>query len=176
MKMIVEHVPSQRFRHGSVSLVCVHNCRQDILLAADDLNGSFVGVSVELLRKIVAAVVEEISGVYVEDQLSVKVGVFLQSPCRDRAVRDHLIEHFGITSGRRFEVDVILSTFRNDVLIDVGFFLALIMALCVDNALCREIYVSCTGAIDTIASCHRQVLLFQIWNEQASGDALLREV
>ena len=45
----------------AVSFVCVHDCRKNILLAADDLYGSLVGILAELLCENITYLVELIA-------------------------------------------------------------------------------------------------------------------
>ena len=70
MKVVVVHVLSQCVRHGAVALIGVHDCRQNVLLTADNFDCGFVSISVKLFCELIAAVVEEVRGVDVEDQLS----------------------------------------------------------------------------------------------------------
>ena len=44
----------------------MHDCREDILLTAYDLDSSFVGICIELLGELVAAVVSEIGRVNIK--------------------------------------------------------------------------------------------------------------
>ena len=81
MKMIVVHVLSQRVGHGAVALVGVHDCRKNVLLTADNFDCSFVGIGVKLFCKFIAAVVEEVGRVDIEDQLSEFLGIRFQTAC-----------------------------------------------------------------------------------------------
>ena len=54
---------------------CVHNGGEDILLTAYDLDSSFVGICIELLGELVAAVIIEIGRVDIEDKLAVVGGI-----------------------------------------------------------------------------------------------------
>ena len=60
MEVVVVDLPAQCFGHGVVDLIRVHDCREDILLTTHDLNGCFVGIRIELLGELVAAVVVEV--------------------------------------------------------------------------------------------------------------------
>lgn len=63
MKMIMVHVLLQCVGHGAVAFISVHDCRKDVLLIADNFNCGFVRIGVELLGKLIAAVVEKVGGV-----------------------------------------------------------------------------------------------------------------
>ena len=54
-------------------------------------------------------------------------------------------------------MDVVWRPFRNDVLIDIRRFFALIMRLCVVDVCIFHSCVSCAGTVDTVASCHGQL-------------------
>ena len=68
-------LPAQSFGHGTVDLIGVHDCRKDILLTTYDLDSGFVGILIELLGELVAAVVVEIGRVDIEDKLAVVGGI-----------------------------------------------------------------------------------------------------
>ena len=70
---------AQCFGHGTVDLIGVHDCREDILLTAHDLNGSLVGILIELLGELVAAVVVKVGRVDIKDKLAVMGGIRLQA-------------------------------------------------------------------------------------------------
>lgn len=63
MKMIMVHVLPQCVGHGAVAFIIVHDYRKDVLLTADNFNCGFVRIGVELLCKLIAAVVEKVGGV-----------------------------------------------------------------------------------------------------------------
>ena len=119
MKVVVIHVLSQRVGHGAVALVGVHDRRKDVLLTADDFDCGFVRIGVELFCKLIAAVVEEVRGIDIEDQLSEFLSIRFQTARGDHAVGAHLLEHLLIPGGWCFEMDVILCPFGNDILIDI---------------------------------------------------------
>ena len=60
MEGVVVDLPAQCFGHGTVDLIGVHDSREDILLTTHDLHSSFVGIRIELLGELVAAVVVEV--------------------------------------------------------------------------------------------------------------------
>ena len=60
MEVVVVDLPAQCFGHGTVDFIGVHDCREDILLTTHDLNGCFVGILIELLGELLAAVIVEV--------------------------------------------------------------------------------------------------------------------
>ncbi len=98
MKVVVVHILPQCVRHGAVALVGVHDCRQDVLLAADNFDCGFVRIGVELFCKLIAAVVEEVRGVDIKDQFSELLGVCFQTTGRDGAGGYHVIKHCGVVA------------------------------------------------------------------------------
>ena len=77
-----------------------------VLLTAHNLHGGFVGISIELFCKFIAAVIVEVGGVHIEDQLTVKVGIFFQTTGGDHAIGSHLLKHLCITAGWCLEMDI----------------------------------------------------------------------
>ena len=69
----------QCFGHGTVDLIGVHDCREDILLTTHDLNGCFVGILIELLGELVATVIVKIGRVDIKDKLAIMGGIRLQA-------------------------------------------------------------------------------------------------
>ena len=61
------------------TLIGVHDSREDILLTAHDLHSSFVGILIELLGELVAAVVVKVGRVDIKDKLAVMGGIRLQA-------------------------------------------------------------------------------------------------
>ena len=57
----------------------MHDCREDILLTTHDLNGSLVGILIELLGELVAAVVVKVGRVDIKDKLAIMGGIRLQA-------------------------------------------------------------------------------------------------
>ena len=57
----------------------MHDSREDILLTAHDLDSGFIGICVELLSELVAAVVVEIGRVDIKDKLAIMGGIRLQA-------------------------------------------------------------------------------------------------
>ena len=60
MEVVVVDFSPQCFGHGTVDLISVHDGRKNILFTAYDLDSGFVGICVEPLGELVAAVVIEI--------------------------------------------------------------------------------------------------------------------
>ena len=69
--MVVVDLSAQCFGHGTVDLIGVHDCREDILLTAYDLDSSFVGICIELLGELVATVIVKIGRVDIKDKFAV---------------------------------------------------------------------------------------------------------
>lgn len=97
---------AQRFAHTGVTFVCVHDCGEDVLFTADDINGGFICFSVKCLCIFIAAVIMKISRIHVENQFVIVNGIWFQTAGRDRAVLFHLAEHFLIASSGFLEMDV----------------------------------------------------------------------
>ena len=57
----------------------MHDCREDILLTAYDLDSGFVGILIELLGEFVAAVVVKVGRVDIKDKFAVVGGIRLQA-------------------------------------------------------------------------------------------------
>ena len=72
-------LPAQCFGHGAVDLIRVHDCREDILLTTHDLKGCFVGILIELLGELVAAVVVKVGRVDIKDKFTVVGSIRLQA-------------------------------------------------------------------------------------------------
>ena len=137
----------------------MHDGREDILLTAHDLDSGFIGICVELLGKLVAAVVVEIGRVDIEDKLAVVGGIRLQTTGGDRAVGFHLGEQVGITGGRLFEMDVPCGALGDNIGVPIAVLFTFIVLLSVANGLVRNGEISDTGAVDAIVSCQRASLL-----------------
>ena len=155
MKVVVVDVLAQRLGHRAVSLVGVHDSGENVLLAAHDLHGGFVGVGVEAFCKLVAAVVVEVRGVHVKDQLAEFHGVWFEAAGRDNFFALKLIEHFGIARGRSLKVYVHCCALGYYVLIRVSRFLALIVLLYLRHvAGSFQVVVADNGAVNAVISCH----------------------
>ena len=154
MKMIVPYVVAKGLAHALVAFVSVHDGGEDVLLAADNIDGSPVCLGVERLCKLVAAVIVEICGVDVEDQLAIMDGVLLESTGGNGAVLLHLPEHLLIAAGRLLEVDVQMTAFGDNILVPVAGFLSLVVGFCVGDIAFGSGLVADGGAIHVIVSCH----------------------
>ena len=132
----------------------MHDGGEDVWLAADNIDGSPVCLGVERLCKLVAAVIVEIRGVDIENQLAIMDGVLLETPGRDSAVLLHLPEHLLIAAGGRLEMDVHMAAFGDNILVPVAGFLALVVGFCVGDIAFGSGLVADGGAIHAIVSCH----------------------
>ena len=137
----------------------MHDCREDLLLTAHDLDSGFIGICVELLSELVAAVVVEIGRVDIKNQLTVVGGIRLQTTGGDRAVGFHLGEQVGITGGRLFEMDVPCNALGDNVGVSIAVFFAFVVLLGVANGLVRNGEIPDACAVDAIVSCQRTSLL-----------------
>ena len=72
-------LPAQCFGHGTVDLIGVHDSRENILLTAHDLNGCFVGILIELLGELIAAVIVKVGRVDIKDKFTVVDSIRLQA-------------------------------------------------------------------------------------------------
>ena len=149
VEMIVPYVVAEGFAHALVALVGMHDGGENVLLAADNI--------VKRLRKLVAAVIVEIRGVDIENQLTIMDGVLLETSGGDGAVLLHLPEHLLIAAGRRLEMDVQMAAFGDNILVPVAGFLSLVVSFGVGNIALRSGLVAHSGAIHAIVSCHGSV-------------------
>ena len=154
MKMIVPYVVAKGLAHALIAFVSVHDGGEDVLLAADNIDGSPVCLGVERLCKLVAAVIVEIRGVDIENQLAVMDGVLLETPGRDGTVLLHLPEHLLIAAARHLEMDVHMAAFRDNILVPVAGFLSLVVSFSVGDVALRSGLVADGGAVHVIVSCH----------------------
>ena len=152
-------LPAQCFGHGTVDLIGVHDGREDILLTAYDLDSGFVGILIELLGELVAAVVVEIGRVDIEDKLAVVGGIRLQPTGGNSASSFHPGEQVGIVGGGLFEVDVPFGAVGKNIGIPIAVLFAFIVLLGVANSLVRNGEIPDTCAADAIVSCQRASLL-----------------
>ena len=137
----------------------MHDGGEDILLTAHDLDSGFIGICVELLSELVAAVVVEIGRVDIKNQLTVVGGIRLQTTGGDRAVGFHLGEQVGITGGRLLEMDVPCNALGDNVGVPIAVLFTLIVLLSVTNGLVRNGEIPDACAVDAIVSCQRTSLL-----------------
>ena len=128
-------------------------------MTAHDLDSGFIGICVELLSELIAAVVVEIGRVDIKNQLTVVGGIRLQTTGGDRAVGFHLGEQVGITGGRLLEMDVPCNALGDNVGVPIAVLFTLIVLLSVTNGLVRNGEVPDACAVDAIVSCQRASLL-----------------
>ena len=156
MKVVVIHILPQSFRHSPVAFISVHDGRDDILLTAHDLYGSFECVGVELLGILVAAVIVKVSGVHIENQFPVFHRIGFQTTGGDNTICNHLIEHGGIAVGRFLEVDIAVGLGGINILIGVAVFFSLVMLLNFRHIVeGGQVLVTGKGTVNSIVSCHR---------------------
>ena len=160
MKVVVVHILPQSFRHSPVAFIGVHDGREDVLLTAHDLHGCFVCVGVELLGIFVAAVIVEVSGVHIKNQLPIFHRIGFQATGGDDAIGNHLIEHSGIAVGGSFEVDIPVGLGGINILVGVAVLFSFIVFL----HLCHiikggQVLVTGKGAVDSVISGHTNQLL-----------------
>ena len=159
MEVVVVDLPAQSFGHGTVDLIGVHDCRKDILLTTYDLDSGFVGILIELLGELVAAVVVEIGRVDIEDKLAVVGGIWFQTTGGNGAAGLHPGEQVGVAGGRLLEMDVPFGAVGKNVGVPIAVLFALVVLLGVANGLVRNGEISDTGAVNAIVSCQRASLL-----------------
>ena len=160
MKVVVVHILPQSFRHSPVAFIGVHDGREDILLTAHDLYGSFVCIGVELLGIFVATVVVEVGRVHIKNQFPVFHRIGFQTTGRDNAIGNQLIEHGGIAVGGCFEVDIPVGLGGINILVGVAVLFSFIVFL----HLCHiikggQVLVTGKGAVDSVISGHKNQLL-----------------
>ena len=76
-----------------------------------------------------AAVVVEVSGVHIKDQLAVELGIVFQTTDGDDAISLHLFKHFCVAAGGCFEMNIVGQALRYDIRVCVRFFFALVVPL-----------------------------------------------
>ena len=137
----------------------MHDCREDILLTAHDLNGGFVGILIELLGELVAAVVVKVGRVDIKDKLAVMGGIRLQAARGDGSSGFQLGEQVSVAGGWLFEVDVPCSALGDNIGVPIAVLFTLVVLLGVANGLVRNGEIPDTGAVNAIVSCQRASLL-----------------
>ena len=142
-----------------VDLISVHDSRKNILFTAHNPNGSFVGIRIELLGELVAAVVVKVCRVDIEDKLAVVGGIRLQAARGDSSVSFQLGEQVGITGSRLLEMDVPCSALGDNIRVPIAVLFTLIVLLSVANGLVRNGEIPDACAVDAIVSCQRASLL-----------------
>ena len=154
VEMIVPYVVAEGLAHALVAFVSVHDGGEDVLLAADNIDGSPVCLGVERLCKLVAAVIVEIRGVDIENQLAIMDGVLLETSGGNGAILLHLPKHLLIAAGWCLEVDVQMTAFGDNILVPVAGFLTLIVGFSVGDIAFGSGLVADGGAVHAVISCH----------------------
>jgi len=116
----------------------VHDSREDILLTAHDLHGSFVGILIELLGELIAAVIVKVGRVDIKDQFAVVGSIRLQAARGNRASGFQLGEQVSIAGGWLLEVDVPCSALGDNVGVPIAVLFALVVLLGVADCLVRN--------------------------------------
>ena len=137
----------------------MHDCREDILLTAHDLNGSLVGILIELLGELVATVIVKIGRVDIKDKFAVVGGIRLQAARGNGSNGFQLGEQVSVAGGWLFEVDVPCSALGDNVGVSIAVFFAFVVLLGVANGLVRNGEIPDACAVDAIVSCQRASLL-----------------
>ena len=137
----------------------MHDCREDILLTAYDLDSSFVGIRIELLGELVATVIVKIGRVDIKDKLTVVGGIRLQAARGDGSIGFQLGEQVGVAGGWLLEMDVPCSALGDNVGVSIAILFALVVLLGVANGLVRNGEIPDACAVDAIVSCQRVSLL-----------------
>ena len=137
----------------------MHDCRENILLTAHDLNGCFVGILIELLGELVATVIVKIGRVDIKDKLAIMGGIRLQAARGDGSGGFQLGEQVSVAGGWLFEVDVPCSALGDNIGVPIAVLFAFIVLLGVANSLVRNGEISDACAVDAIVSCQRASLL-----------------
>ena len=123
------HILAQRFGHGPVPFIGVHHGRENKLLTAHNFHGGFVGISIKLFCKFIAAVIVEVSGVHIKDQLTVEFGIVFQTTGGDDTVCFHLLKHFRVAAGGLFVMDIPIKTIWYNIRVRVRILFTLIVSL-----------------------------------------------
>ena len=137
----------------------MHDSREDILFTAYDLHSSFVGIRIELLGELVAAVVVKVGRVDIKDKFTVVGSIRLQAVRGNGSNGFQLGEQVSVAGGRLFEVNVPCSALGDNIGVPIAVLFTLIVLLGVANSLVRNGKVSDTGAVNAIISCQRASLL-----------------
>ena len=123
------------------------------------MNGCFVGILIELLGELIAAVVVKVGRVDIKDKLTVVGGIRLQAARGDGSIGFQLGEQVGVAGGWLLEMDVLCSALGDNVGVSIAILFALVVLLGVANGLVRNGEIPDTGAVNAIVSCQRASLL-----------------
>ena len=123
------------------------------------MHSSFVGILIELLGELIAAVIVKIGRVDIKDKLTVVGGIRFQATGGNGSIGFQLGEQVSVAGGWLFEVDVPFGTVGKNVGVSIAVLFALIVLLGVANSFVRNGEISDACAVDAIVSCQRASLL-----------------
>ena len=129
------------------------------MLTTYDLDSGFIGIRIELLGELVAAMVVKIGGVDIKDKLTVVGGIRLQTTGGDGSANFQLGEQVSVAGYGLFEVNVPCSALGDNIGVPIAVLFALIVLLSVANGLVRNGEIPDACAVDAIVSCQRASLL-----------------
>ena len=129
------------------------------MLTAHDLRSSFVGILIELLGELIAAVIVKVGRVDIKDKFTVVDSIRFQAARGDGSIGFQLGEQVGVAGGRLFEMDVPCGALGDNIGVPIAVLSTFIVLLGVANGLVRNGEISDTGAVNTIISCLRASLL-----------------
>ena len=129
------------------------------MLTTYDLDSGFIGIRIELLGELVAAMVVKIGGVNIKDKLTVVGGIRFQATGGNGASSFHLGEQVGVAGGGLLEMDVPFGAVGKNVGVPIAVFFAFVVLLGVANSLVRNGEIPDACAVDAVVSCQRASLL-----------------
>ena len=129
------------------------------MLTTYDLDSGFIGIRIELLGELVAAMVVKIGGVDIKDKLTVVGGIRFQATGGNGASSFHLGEQVGVAGGGLLEMDVPFGAVGKNVGVPIAVLFAFVVLLGVANGLVRNGEIPDACAVDAIVSCQRASLL-----------------
>ena len=103
------------------------------MLTTYDLDSGFVGILIELLGELVAAVVVEIGRVDIEDKLAVVGGIWFQTTGGNGAAGLHPGEQVGVAGSGFLEMNVPFGAVGDNVGVSIAVLFAFIVLLGVAN-------------------------------------------
>ena len=133
----------------------MHDSGENVLLTTNNLHGGLVGIGIKLFCKFIAAVIVEVSGVHIKDQLTVDFGIVFQTTGGDDAISLHLFEHFCVAAVGLFVMDIPIKTLWYNIRVGIGFLFPLIVPLGIGDFGSGQVLVSCYGTVNPVVSCHR---------------------
>ena len=123
------------------------------------MNCCFVGILIELLGELIAAVIVKVGRVDIKDKFAVMGGIRLQAARGDGSIGFQLGEQVGVAGGWLLEMDVPCSALGDNVGVPIAVLFALVVLLGVANGLVRNGEIPDACAVDAIVSCQRTSLL-----------------